>query len=447
MTIASCFQYRQGVLHAENVSLAQLAEQFGTPLYVYSRKALRDAWNAYHSAIKGRDVLVCYGMKANSNLAVLNEFKNLGAGFDIVSGGELARALAIGADPAKIVFSGVGKQAWEMQAALDAGVKCFNVESEAELIRLAQIAGQANTVASVSLRVNPDVDAQTHPYISTGLKENKFGIAIDTAQAVYRRAATLDSLRIVGVDCHIGSQITDVSPYLDALDKLLALIEALAADGIQIRHLDLGGGIGIRYTDETPLSPADLLDQVFERLEARGLAHLQIILEPGRSLVGNAGVLLTAVQYLKHSDAKNFAIVDAAMNDLIRPTLYDAWHGVLAVAPRDPAPGSATASSSNAAPAQARSNGVAAQAIAAQTYDIVGPICESGDWLARDRRLALQQGDLLAIMSAGAYAFAMSSQYNTRPRAAEIIVDEARYQVVRPRETLANLFASETTLP
>lgn len=421
VTVAPQFQFRNGVLHAENIPLTRLAQEFGTPLYVYSRQALNEAWKSYRQAVGQRNVLVCYGMKANSNLAVLNEFKNLGAGFDIVSGGELARALAIGADPHKIVFSGVGKQAWEMQAALKAGVKCFNVESEAELTRLAQVANQAGAIAAVSLRVNPDVDAKTHPYISTGLKENKFGIAIEQALAVYQRAATLPGIKVLGVDCHIGSQITEVAPYLDALDKLLALIEALAQAGIAIEHLDLGGGIGIRYTDETLLSPTVLLDAVFERLEAHGLGHLQVVLEPGRSLVGNAGVLLTSVEYLKHSEAKNFAIVDAAMNDLIRPTLYGAWHDVEPVAPRTES--------------------------ATLAYDIVGPICESGDWLARDRQLAIKQGDLLAIMSAGAYAFAMASQYNTRPRAAEIMVDGDQVHVVRPRETLASLFDSESVLP
>lgn len=429
MTVAPHFHFQNGVLNAESVPLTDLAQEFGTPLYVYSRKALQDAWDAYRVAAGERDVLVCFGMKANSNLAVLNEFKKLGAGFDIVSGGELARVLAVGGDPSKIVFSGVGKQVWEMQAALKAGVKCFNVESEAELVRLAEVAKQMGVVAPVSLRVNPDVDAQTHPYISTGLKENKFGIAIETAPLVYQRATQFDSLNIVGVDCHIGSQITEVSPYLDALDKLLVLIEALAEQGIHIKHLDLGGGIGIRYTDETLLSPKTLLDNVFERLQARGLDHLQIVLEPGRSLVGNAGVLLTTVQYLKHSEAKNFAIVDAAMNDLVRPTLYDAWHSVEAVQPRD-----------------GKGQTEAAQSTA-QVYDIVGPICESGDWLARDRTFALEEGDLLAIMSAGAYAFTMASQYNTRPRAAEVMVDGNQYHVVRPREPLESLFASERILP
>lgn len=428
MTVAPHFQFRNGVLNAENVPLTHLAQEFGTPLYVYSRKALHDAWESYRSAIGGRKVLVCYGMKANSNLAVLNEFKNLGAGFDIVSGGELARVLAIGADPSKIVFSGVGKQVWEMQAALKAGVMCFNVESESELIRLSDVAQQMRVTAAVSLRVNPDVDAHTHPYISTGLKENKFGIAIESAPAIYQLASSLPGIRIVGVDCHIGSQITEVSPYLDALDKLITLIQTLTGLGIPISHLDLGGGIGIRYTDETPLSPKELLDNVFHRLRAHKLDQLQIILEPGRSLVGNAGVLLTTVEYLKYSDARNFAIVDAAMNDLIRPTLYDAWHSVEVVTPH-----------TRTADAGGQES--------AQVYDIVGPICESGDWLARERLLALKQGDLLAIMSAGAYSFTMASQYNTRPRPAEIMVDNTRYHVVRPREPLSSLFANETILP
>jgi len=422
MTVAPRFQYQNGVLHAEDISLVHLAKEFGTPLYVYSRAALRDAWESYARALEGRKALVCFGMKANSNLAVLNEFSRLGAGFDIVSGGELARVLAAGGDPAKVVFSGVGKQAWEMQAALDAGVKCFNVESEAELERLAQVASTSGRLAPVSLRVNPDVDAQTHPYISTGLKDNKFGIAIETAPDVYRRAMTLPGLRVVGVDCHIGSQITEAAPYLDALDKLIALIHTLRAEGIELRHLDLGGGIGIRYTDEQLLEPVTLLEQVFSRLEQAGLGHLELVLEPGRSLVGNAGVLVTQVQYLKHSEARNFAIVDAAMNDLLRPTLYDAWHGVEPVTPRPV---------TSATPA----------------YDIVGPICESGDWLARNRTLELHQGDLLAIMSAGAYAFTMSSQYNSRPRAAEIMVDGGRAHVVRPRETIESLFAGESLLP
>jgi len=414
------FQYRNNVLYAEDVPLDHLAHGLGTPLYVYSRAALKAAWETYRSAIGQRPVLVCYGMKANSNLAVLKEFARLGAGFDIVSGGELKRALAVGADPSKIVFSGVGKQAWEMRAALAAQVKCFNVESEAELHRLSDVAEEMGVRAPVSLRVNPDVDAQTHPYISTGLKENKFGIAIESALDVYRVAQSLPGLDIVGVDCHIGSQLTDISPYFDALEKLLDLIDALDQEGIRIAHLDLGGGLGIRYTDETPPSPKALLDRVFERLNARGQGHLHLVLEPGRSLVGNAGVLLTTVQYLKHAEARNFAIVDAAMNDLLRPALYEAFHGVQPLRPR------------------------AGDLV---EYDIVGPVCESADWLARQRKLAIQQGDVLAVESAGAYSMAMASNYNTRARAAEVMVDGANYHVVRQRESLDDLLRGESTLP
>lgn len=414
------FQYRNNVLYAEDVPLDHLAHGLGTPLYVYSRAALKGAWETYRSAIGQRPVLVCYGMKANSNLAVLKEFVRLGAGFDIVSGGELKRALAVGADPSKIVFSGVGKEAWEMRDALAARVKCFNVESEAELHRLSDVAQHLGVRAPVSLRVNPDVDAQTHPYISTGLKENKFGIAIESALDVYRTARALPGLDIVGVDCHIGSQLTDISPYFDALEKLLDLIDALDQEGIRIAHLDLGGGLGIRYTDETPPSPKALLDHVFARLHARGQGHLHLVLEPGRSLVGNAGVLLTTVQYLKHAQARNFAIVDAAMNDLLRPALYEAFHGVQPLRPRA---------------------GVQVE------YDIVGPVCESADWLAKQRLLAIQQGDVLAVESAGAYSMAMASNYNSRTRPAEVMVDGGNYHVVRQRETLADLLRGESTLP
>lgn len=414
------FHYQNGVLHAEGVALDTLAAQLGTPLYVYSRAALRQAWHSYSDAIGSRSVLVCYGMKANSNLAVLKEFARLGAGFDIVSGGELKRVLAAGGDPSKVVFSGVGKQPWEIRDALLAGVKCFNAESQAELHCLSDVALSMDRRARVSLRVNPDVDAHTHPYISTGLKENKFGIAIESALDAYRLAASLPGLEVVGVDCHIGSQLTDISPYFDALEKLLDLIEQLDAAGIAIQHLDLGGGLGIRYTDEIPPSPKALLDRVFERLQARGMAHLHLVLEPGRSLVGNAGVLLTTVQYLKHAEARNFAIVDAAMNDLLRPALYDAYHGLQPVSPRD---------------------GVPTQ------YDVVGPICESADWLARQRKLTLQAGDVLALESAGAYAMTMASNYNTRTRAAEVMVDGQRYYVVRERETLDDLLRGESTLP
>ena len=414
------FYYKDGELFAEGVCLTTLARQLGTPLYVYSRAALASAWTSYKEAIGAHRVLVCFGMKANSNLAVLKEFARLGSGFDIVSGGELARVLAAGANPAKVVFSGVGKQDWEMQAALEAGVKCFNVESLPELKRLSLVATRMGKTASVSLRVNPDVDAQTHPYISTGLKENKFGIAIEEAPAAYQLASTLSGIKIVGVDCHIGSQITEVSPYLDALDKLLKLIEQLVAMGITLKHLDLGGGLGIRYDDETPLAPKTLLDKVFAQLQARGFEHLELVLEPGRSLVGNAGILLTTVQFLKHTEARNFAIVDAAMNDLMRPALYEAWHGVLPVKPRQ---GETT------------------------LYDVVGPVCESADWLARARQLCLNEGDLLAIESAGAYGFVMAGNYNSRPRPAEVMVDGAHYHVIRQRETFADLIRGESCLP
>ncbi len=414
------FQYRNNALYAEDVPLDHLAERLGTPLYVYSRAALKAAWQSYCSAIGQRPVLVCYGMKANSNLAVLGEFARLGAGFDIVSGGELHRALAAGADASRIVFSGVGKQAWEMRDALLAGVKCFNVESVDELHRLSDVAANMGLRAPVSLRVNPDVDARTHPYISTGLKEDKFGIAIGQALAAYRTAQSLPGLRIVGVDCHIGSQLTDISPYFDALEKLLDLIESLEQAGIRIEHLDLGGGLGIRYQDETPPSPRALLDRVFERLNARDQGHLHLVLEPGRSLVGNAGMLLTTVQYIKHAEARNFAIVDAAMNDLLRPALYEAFHGVQPLHPRA---------------------GDTAE------YDIVGPVCESADWLAKQRLLAIRQGDVLAVESAGAYGMTMASNYNSRGRPAEVMVDGDKYYVVRQRETLADQLRGESLLP
>lgn len=414
------FHYTHGVLHAEGVALDILAAKLGTPLYVYSRAALRAAYDNYRTAIGDREVLVCYGMKANSNLAVLKEFVQMGAGFDIVSGGELKRVLAVGGDPAKVVFSGVGKQAWEMRDALEAGVKCFNVESTDELQRLSKVAVSVGKTARVSLRVNPDVDAQTHPYISTGLKDNKFGIAIEEALEAYQTAASLPGLQVVGVDCHIGSQLTDISPYFDALEKLLNLIDRMAENGIRIEHLDLGGGLGIRYTDEVPPSPKALLDEVWNRLEARGYGHLHLVLEPGRSLVGNAGILLTTVQFLKHNEARNFAIVDAAMNDLLRPTLYQAYHGVRPVVPRDSE---------------------------ARVYDIVGPVCESGDWLAKDRALAIAQDDVLAVESAGAYGMVMAGNYNTRPRAAEVMVDGDQYYIVRQRESLDDLLRGESTLP
>jgi len=413
------FHYQDGELYVEQVALATLAQKLGTPVYIYSKAALVAAWESYAQAIGDHQVLVCYGMKANSNLAILQAFARLGSGFDIVSGGELKRVIAAGGDTNKVVFSGVGKQDWEMELALTTGVKCFNVESIAELKRLSQVATRLGQIAPVSLRVNPDVDAQTHPYISTGLKENKFGIAIETALEAYRLAKTLPGLSVVGVDCHIGSQITEVSPYLDALDKLLALVALLKAEGIELKHLDLGGGLGIRYDDETPLAPKVLLNAVFERLAKQDL-QLELVLEPGRSLIGNAGVLLTKVQYLKHTADKDFAIVDAAMNDLMRPALYEAWHGLLAVEPRS---GETT------------------------IYDIVGPICESADWLARARALALQENDLLAIESAGAYGFVMAGHYNSRPRGAEVLVDGDQWHVIRARETFDDLVRGEQLLP
>lgn len=414
------FHYQNNTLHAEGVCLETLARELGTPLYVYSLAALKAAWQSYQNAIGSRNTLVCYGMKANSNLAVLNEFAKLGSGFDIVSGGELARVLKAGGQAAKVVFSGVGKQDWEIDAALEAGIKCFNVESVAELERISEVATRLGKIAPVSLRVNPDVDAKTHPYISTGMKENKFGIDISTAPAAYQKANSLPGLKIVGIDSHIGSQITQVNPYLDALDKTLDLLDLLGLQGIKVEHLDIGGGLGIRYTDEIPLDPKELLEPVYEKLAQRGYAHLQLILEPGRSLIGNAGILLTRVQYLKHAEARNFAIIDAAMTDLMRPALYDAYHGLLAVKPRAQTP---------------------------DTYDIVGPVCESADWLAKQRTIALQQDDILALESAGAYGFVMSSQYNTRPRAAEVMVNGEHFHIIRQREKLEDLFAGESLLP
>ncbi|BBE08431.1 diaminopimelate decarboxylase protein [Mycoavidus cysteinexigens] len=416
------FQYINDTLHVEDVPLTTLAEQFGTPLYVYSRAALTSAYQAYAHACAGYQAKIYYAVKANSNLAVLDVFARLGAGFDIVSGGELARVLKIGARADKIVFSGVGKSAAEMQAALNAGVKCFNIESLAELHRLHDIAAHANQTARVSLRVNPDVDAKTHPYISTGLKSNKFGIAFDEARAAYRTAAAMKHLEIVGIDCHIGSQITEIAPYLDALDKILELIEALEADGIQISHLDMGGGLGIRYDAETPPAISTFVHTLLTHLAERGHGSREILFEPGRSLVGNAGILLTKVEYLKPGADKNFAIVDAGMNDLARPAMYQAYHDLAPVLKhRNPPP--------------------------AALYDVVGPVCESGDWLGRDRTLALKPGDLLAAHSAGAYSFTMSSNYNTRPRAAEVMVEGKQAHLVRARETVEQLFAAEMKLP
>ena len=420
----SGFTERNGDWYAEEVPLADLAKEFGTPLYIYSRKALTQAYEAYDRACVDangkRRARVHYAMKANSNLAVLDCFKKLGAGFDLVSGGELARALAIGADPKTLVFAGVGKSAAEIAQALEAGVKCINVESIAELHQINRVADKLNCRAPISLRVNPDVDAQTHPYISTGLKGNKFGIAYHEVLKTYREAALLSQIDVVGIDCHIGSQITTTAPYLDALDKVLDLVENLKREGVVIHHLDLGGGLGISYSDEIPPDITEFTNTLLNRVAERGFGHLDVVLEPGRSLVGNAGILLTKVEYLKPGVEKNFCIVDAAMTELMRPALYEAYHGIVPVKTK------LTKSS---------------------TYDVVGPVCESGDWLGRDRSLAVEEGDLLAILSAGAYGFVMASNYNTRPKPAEIMVDGKNVYVIRKRENTQDLFASETVLP
>ncbi|MBI3369954.1 MAG: diaminopimelate decarboxylase [Burkholderiales bacterium] len=400
----------------DGVKLGALAAEFGTPLYVYSRGAMRSAARSYQRALAGRKHLLCYAMKANSSLTVLRTFLDLGLGLDIVSVGELERALAAGARPERIVFSGVGKTRAEMRRGLDVGVRCFNVESATELEWLSEVAAGMGRRAPVSLRVNPDVDAKTHPYISTGLKGNKFGIAHDQARAVYQRARQLPGIEVQGIDCHIGSQITEIGPYLDALDRMLDLVEQIESDGVAIHHIDVGGGLGITYTDETPPAADALIAALCERIDARGHGHRELLMEPGRSLVGNAGVLLTEVLVLKPGTAKNFCIVDAAMNDLVRPAMYEAWMHIVPCRPRDSAP---------------------------LIWDIVGPICESGDWLGRDRSLALASGDVLAVLSAGAYGMTMASNYNTRPRAAEVMVDAGRSGLIRRRETIPELFANE----
>ena len=411
------FTYRDGQLFAEGVALSALAQRFGTPTYVYSRAHIEGQYRAYADALAGMPHLVCFAVKANSNLGVLNVLARLGAGFDIVSSGELERVLAAGGEPSRIVFSGVGKSRDDMRRALEVGVHCFNVESRVELERLQAVAAEQGVKAPVSLRVNPDVDAGTHPYISTGLKENKFGIDIDEAEAVYARAAELPNLEVIGVDCHIGSQLTTLEPFLDALDRLLLLVDKLATRGIHIKHLDLGGGLGVQYRDEQPPLAGDYITAVRKRLEGRDLA---LVFEPGRFIVANAGVLLTQVEYLKHTEHKDFAIIDAAMNDLIRPALYQAWMDVAPVQPREGE---------------------------ARTYDLVGPICETGDFLAKDRQLVLEEGDLLVVRSAGAYGFVMSSNYNTRGRAAEVLVDGEQAFEVRRRETVQELYAGESLLP
>ncbi|UOG93261.1 MAG: diaminopimelate decarboxylase [Candidatus Thiothrix sulfatifontis] len=413
------FEYRNGQLHAENVAVTDIARAHGTPCYVYSRATLERHWHAFNDAFGAQPHLVCYAVKANSNLAILNLFARLGSGFDIVSGGELERVLRAGGDPSKVVFSGLGKKAAEIRKALEVGIRCFNIESEAELDRINTVAGEMGKVASISLRVNPDVDAQTHPYISTGLKENKFGIEIGRAEAVYVKAATMPHLKVVGIDCHIGSQLLTLTPFMDALQRLLALAERLQAQGITIHHLDIGGGLGVRYQEgQAAPSPADYMAQLFtdERLR-----QYEIFVEPGRAIAANAGILVTEVEFLKLSEYKNFAIVDAAMNDLIRPALYSAWQEIIPVVPR---PAGETT-----------------------TYDVVGPVCETGDFLGKERDLNIQPGDLLAVRSAGAYGFTMASNYNTRPRVAEIMVDGDTVHVVRTRETLDDLLRGEQVLP
>ena len=418
----STFTYRGDRLYAEGVALSEIADKFGTPCYVYSRAHVEAQWRAFDQAFGARDHLVCYAVKANSNLGLLNVLARLGSGFDIVSVGELERVLAADGDPGKVVFSGVGKGVHEIERALEAGIACFNVESEAELVVLNEVAARLGRHAPVSLRINPDVDAKTHPYISTGLKESKFGIPMREARAAYHVAHKLPHLRIVGVDCHIGSQLTELAPFADALERVLALVDQLAADGMPLQHLDLGGGLGIRYRDEQPPAPGEYVAAFLQKLDAHGdrYRNLKLLIEPGRAIVGNAGVLLTRVQYLKHAEAKNFAIVDAAMNDLMRPALYDAWQDIVPVLKR---------------------------AGAAQQYDVVGPVCESGDFLGQDRTLTVQARDLLAVCSAGAYGASMSSNYNTRPRAPEVMVDGERFHVVRRRETIEELLLPESLLP
>lgn len=414
----SVFSYCDGRLYAEQVAVSQLGQQFGTPLYIYSRAALENHYRAFDEAFASVPHQVCYAVKANSNLAVLNVLARLGSGFDIVSGGELARVLAAGGDASKVVFSGLGKQEAEIETALNVGIACFNVESAAEIHRINAVAVRLNKKARISLRVNPDVDAQTHPYISTGLKENKFGIAIEDALGVYLEAAQLQGLELIGIDCHIGSQLTTTTPFADALDRVLAMIDTLAKHNIHIEHLDIGGGLGVRYRDETPPSPAEYAQALLPKLAGR---NLTVYLEPGRAIAANAGILVTQVEFLKPTAHKNFAIIDAAMNDLIRPSLYGSWMDII--------------------PVQINPNSES------KVYDIVGAVCETGDFLGKDRDLAINAGDLLAVCGAGAYGFVMSSNYNTRGRAAEVMVDGEQAYLIRRRETINELFALESVLP
>lgn len=417
------FNYRDDRLWAEDVDIVAHVTQWGTPCYVYSRATLERHWCAFDDALASIPHLVCYAVKANSNLAVLNVLARLGSGFDIVSVGELERVLAAGGDAAKVVFSGVGKRPDEIERALEVGIRCFNVESTAELAVINDIASTHGIEAPVSLRVNPDVDAKTHPYISTGLKENKFGISIDEALSVYQRAADAEHIAVSGIDCHIGSQLTEIAPFVDAFDRVLVLVDQLVDKGIQLKHVDMGGGLGIRYRDEQPPVPADQAAALVERLDGR---DLEILIEPGRAIAGNAGILLTQVLYLKHHDDKNFAVVDAAMNDLMRPALYSAWQDII--------------------PVQRYEHVTQAQQNGAKLYDIVGPVCETGDFLGKDRELALAQGDILAVRSSGAYGFTMSSNYNTRPRAAEVMVDGGTATIVRQRETVQQIMQGEHIL-
>jgi len=412
------FNYQQSLLFAEDVSIAELAERYGTPCYIYSRATLERHWHAFNDAFGDYPHKICYAVKANSNIAVLNLLSRLGSGFDIVSIGELERVLAAGGDPGKVVFSGVGKQAHEIQRALEVGIHCFNVESIPELARINAVAKTLGVLAPVSLRINPDVDPETHPYISTGLKENKFGIGFDQALEAYQQADAFDGLNVVGIDCHIGSQLTQLQPFLDALDRVLSLYEQLSKEGIQIKHLDIGGGLGVRYDDETPPEPAQYAMAVLEKIRPTGL---ELIMEPGRAIAANAGILVTQVEFLKEGEDRHFAIVDAAMNDLLRPSLYQAWQAIVPVE-RRPEHNSTV-------------------------YDVVGPVCETGDYLGKDRQLAIEPGDLLAVRSAGAYGFTMSSNYNSRNRPAEVMVDKNKHYLVKKRETITEQLAGESLLP